>query len=160
MLSKVLIFGNSGSGKSTLAKKVCVINDSAHLDLDLIAWQPTKPPIRVPIYESEKHINNFINTHENWVVEGCYADLLTLLLDKADEVIFLNLSIRDCIINARNRPWEAHKYESKQAQDSNLDMLINWISQYPDRDDSFSQKAHVELFNTFAGKKEMYTTNI
>ncbi len=156
ILSKILIFGNSGSGKSTLAKKISANNDVAHLDLYTIAWQQTSPPTRAPISKSAIQINNFINAHENWVIEGCYSDLLKLAMVKADEVIFLNLPVKECIITAQNRPWEPHKYETKAAQDSNLEMLINWISQYPKRDDYFSQQAHLELFTAFAGKKEMH----
>lgn len=159
-MSKIVIFGNSGSGKSTLAKNISAKSDLPHLDLDTIAWQATSPPTRTPISESKIQISNFINMNEHWVVEGCYSDLLKLVMDKADKVIFLNLSVKDCIKNAQNRPWEPHKYESQAAQDSNLEMLINWIAQYPERDDHFSQKAHVELFNAFGGKKEMHTINM
>jgi adenylate kinase family enzyme len=158
-LSKVLIFGNSGSGKSTLAKKISTQNNVAHLDLDTIAWQDTLPPTRMPITESEWQINQFTDLNDNWVIEGCYSDLLKRVINKADEVIFLNLSVDDCILNAKNRPWEPHKYESKQAQDSNLAMLIHWIAQYPEREDHFSQKAHSKLFDVFVGKKEMRTSN-
>ncbi|MFT5758690.1 MAG: hypothetical protein ACI9LM_003438 [Alteromonadaceae bacterium] len=38
-------------------------------------------------------------------------------------------------------------------------MLLQWISQYPEREDHFSQKAHTELFNAFRGKKQMHNTN-
>ena len=160
VLSKILIFGNSGSGKSTLAKKISDMNNLAHLDLDTIAWEITSPPTRIPLFESEVQINNFTNSNDNWVVEGCYADLIRLVMDKADEVIFLNLSVDDCILNAINRPWEPHRYKSKEAQDSNLEMLINWISEYPKREDHLSQKAHIEIFNAFIGKKEIHTSNI
>jgi len=155
----MLIFGNSSSGKSTLAKKISTKNNVAHLDLDTIAWQATLPPTRMPISESEIQIKHFTDINEHWVIEGCYADLLKRLMKKADEVVFLNLSVDDCILNAKNRPWESHKYESQEAQDSNLDMLIDWISQYPERKDHFSQQAHLKLYNAFTGKKEMRIAN-
>ncbi len=158
-MSKILIFGNSGSGKSTLAKNISSKYDVAHLDLDTIAWQATSPPTRTSLAASKIQINNFIDINDSWVVEGGYSDLLQLIIDKADEVIFLNLSVDDCISNAKNRPWEPHKYDSQQAQDANLNMLIDWISQYPERKDYFSQDAHIKLFNAFSGKKEMHTTN-
>jgi adenylate kinase family enzyme len=158
-LSKTVIFGNSGSGKSTLAKRMSANENVAHLDLDTIAWQATLPPTRMPIAESELQINTFITSHKNWVIEGCYADLLERVLDKTEEVIFLNLSVDDCICNAKSRAWEPHKYESKAAQDANLAMLVDWISQYPEREDHFSQKAHIKLFNAFNGKKVMRTSN-
>jgi len=158
-LTRTLVFGNSASGKSTLAKKMSLKNNAAHLDLDTIAWQATLPPTRTPIVLSENQIKDFINSNDNWIIEGCYSDLLTLLIDKAEEIIFLNISVDDCISNAQKRPWEPHKYESKEAQDKNLNMLIQWISQYPEREDNFSQKAHLELFNSFRGKKEIQTSN-
>ncbi len=136
-----------------------VDNALPHLDLDTIAWQATSPPSRTPISEAAIKIKNFTDMNDTWVIEGCYSDLLKLTMVDADEVIFLNLPVEDCIENAKSRPWEPHKYESRQAQDSNLDMLVKWISQYSERKDDFSQKAHVDLFNSFKGKKQMYTRN-
>ncbi|WP_076418355.1 AAA family ATPase [Colwellia sp. UCD-KL20] len=159
-MSRVVIFGNSGSGKSTLAKNISTGNQSAHLDLDSIAWQPTTPPSRTPIAESKTKIDEFLKNNNAWVIEGCYTDLLELVTPIADKVIFLNLSVEDCIRNAQKRPWEPYKYESKAAQDANLAMLIDWISQYTQRDDTFSQSAHLALFNGFEGAKELLTCNL
>ncbi|MDO6489072.1 AAA family ATPase [Colwellia sp. 4_MG-2023] len=158
-MSKVVIFGNSGSGKSTLAKQLALHDDLAHLDLDTIAWKPITPPERLPIAESSILLNNFLLTHNNWVVEGCYADLLAVVIEQADEIIFLNLPVSACIKNAKARPWEPHKYESKAAQDANLAMLVNWISQYADRTDTFSKVAHEKLYHDFKGKKRMHLSN-
>lgn len=71
----------------------------------------------------------------------------------------MNLPIKACISNAKNRPWEPHKYESKEAQDANLGMLIDWISQYEKREDVFSQAAHRKLYDEYRGTKRMYTSN-
>jgi adenylate kinase family enzyme len=158
-LSKTLIFGNSGSGKSTLAKKISAKQAIAHLDLDTIAWQAASPPARTPIAESKAKITRFIEANESWVIEGCYADLLSLVMEDASEVFFLDIPVEDCILNAKNRAWESHKYESKTAQDSNLPMLIEWITQYSNREDCFSHKAHYKLYNVFNGKKTLYTSN-
>jgi len=158
-LSKVVIFGNSGSGKSTLATELALKNQLAHLDLDTIAWKASITPERQTVLESSKSINDFLIAHNNWVIEGCYADLLEIVTHKADEVIFLNLPVSACVANAKNRPWEPHKYKSKEAQDENLDMLIDWISQYTSRSDTFSKVAHEKLFREFQGKKTMYVSN-
>ena len=159
MLTNTLIFGNSASGKSTLAKGLANTYGVAHLDLDTIAWQPQSPPARMPMAESKALIDAFVNTHTHWVIEGCYSDLLALVTPLASNVLFLNLSANDCIQNAKNRPWEPHKYESKEAQDANLDMLIHWISQYTERTDTFSKAAHEHLFNNFEGNKRMFESN-
>lgn len=158
-MRKVIIFGNSGSGKSTLAKSLCVTEGLSHLDLDTLAWSPSTPPERKSIVESSLEIKDFILSNESWVIEGCYTDLLEVGLPFSNEVIFMNLTIDLCIENAKNRPWEAHKYESKEAQDANLEMLIDWISKYNQRTDTFSELSHRALYESFDGQKIMYTDN-
>ena len=158
-MKKIVIFGNSASGKSTLAKKLSALNNLKHLDLDSVAWQESILPKRKSIEDSEIEISQFTEKHKDWVIEGCYSDLLEIVIQRATEIIFLNLSIEACISNAKKRPWEPHKYKSKEAQDENLNMLINWISQYETRHDTFSKSAHESLFNSFIGPKKMYTNN-
>lgn len=158
-MSKLIIFGNSGSGKSTLAIKIASEKNLAHLDLDTIAWLDTSVPSRAPIEYSKSKLDVFMTHHDDWVIEGCYADLLALVSQHATQMIFLNLSVDDCIENAKNRPWEPHKYPTKQAQDDNLEMLINWISEYTHRDDELSFKAHRALYEGFQGKKQMRFKN-
>ena len=87
------------------------------------------------------------------MIEGCYADLLALVLARCTRLVFLDPGVDACIANARLRPWEPHKYASKQAQDANLDMLIGWIRDYETRTDEFSRAAHRALFDGFAGDK-------
>lgn len=158
-MTKIVIFGNSGSGKSTLAKNLAHKNKLSHLDLDTIAWMPVSPPKRMSITESRFMINNFLKANDSWVIEGCYSDLLELVTQQANEMIFLKLPISACIQNAKSRPWEPHKYESKEAQDTNLEILIDWISQYNSRTDTFSKMAHEKLYDNFLGIKAMYVSN-
>ena len=158
-MKKIIIFGNSASGKSTLAKKISDTNELAHLDLDTLAWQPILPPTRKLIAESARDINAFTTANDNWVIEGCYADLLAGVLPLASEIVFMDLPVELCVSNARQRPWEPHKYISKAAQDANLAMLIDWISQYADRDDAFSYRSHAALYESFQGKKTSYVNN-
>ena len=85
--------------------------------------------------------------------------MLEIAAPFANEILFMNLSTSQCVENAKNRPWESHKYESKDAQDKNLKMLINWIEQYTQRDDVFSYSAHLDFYEGFAGKKSMRIKN-
>ena len=94
-----------------------------------------------------------MTANEHWVVEGCYADLLEATLCHCTRLLFLNPGIEVCIANARIRPWEPHKYPSKEAQDANLEMLIGWIRNYETRSDTFSLAAHRALFDSFGGNK-------
>lgn len=154
--SKIIIIGNSGSGKSTLAKGLAAGLGLAHLDLDAVAWDlRAEEPTRAGLAESARQIEEFRAAHPRWVMEGCYADLAEMVLPQADLLIFINIPADECIENARTRPWEPHKYESKEAQDANLDFLISWIKDYDSRDDVLSQKAHLQLFEDYDGEKIM-----
>lgn len=157
-MRRTIIFGNSGSGKSTFAAELCQ-EGLAHLDLDVLAWLPSSPPERRPAEQAYEEINNFIKENNEWVVEGCYADLLELVKPYATEAIFMNLPVHLCQENARNRRWEPHKYESKEAQDSNLAMLLDWIAAYVDRNDCLSYSAHRSLYDSFQGKKTEINSN-
>lgn len=92
------------------------------------------------------------------MIEGCYVDLLSFVEKQADELIFLNVSVDQCIENAVSRPWEPHRYTTKYDQDENLDMLIKWIKWikwYEHRDDVFSHQAHLLFYQQFTNKKQM-----
>jgi len=158
-MKNILIFGNSGSGKSTLAKQYANKYSLAHLDLDTLAWLATTPPKRMPFADSLKEIDAFTSSNRSWVIEGCYADLITHLLPLTNKLIFINSSVECCIKNCQSRPWEPHKYPTKEVQDSNLAMLIDWVRQYPNRDDETSLSAHQKIFNGFTGDKIEYQSN-
>jgi len=158
-MKRIVIFGNSGSGKSTLAKEICAAENLAHLDLDTVAWQVTPLPIREDLTKSKKAIDEFLVKHQDWVIEGCYSDLISLVLDQATELYFLNPGVEACIENCKNRPWEPHKYASLEKQNENLAMLIQWIKEYEVRNDEFSLKLHRRLFDKFKGKKTEYHSN-
>lgn len=159
-MPRLVIFGNSGSGKSTLAQARAEANDCPHLDLDTVAWlEDVEPPSRRPIPASQSLIAPFLADNNHWVIEGCYADLLALVTPHATELIFLNPGVETCLANSRARPWEPHKYESPAAQQANLEMLLKWIAQYPQREDEFSLQAHQKLYADFPGPKHEYISN-
>lgn len=157
-MTHILIMGNSASGKSTLARHLAATQNMVHLDLDPLAWQPTDPPQRRSVAQSLVPISAFTQAQPQWVIEGCYADLLEMLLPNTSQLLFLDLPVSRCIENARARPWEPHKYASKKEQDANLAMLIDWIAAYDTRTDCCSKAAHEALFNQFGGEKLRYTT--
>ncbi len=157
-MKKIIIFGNSGSGKSTLAGKYAQ-RGLAHLDLDTLAWDMKPELARRDLKKSAVQIKAFIATNQEWVIEGCYSDLIEFALPSATEIIYMNLPVELCCENAKKRQWEPHKYPSKAAQDHNLSMLLDWIVQYPHREDTFSQACHQHLFDNFEGKKQEFRSN-
>lgn len=157
-MSRYVVLGNSGAGKSTLAGRLARRDDLAHLDLDSLAWEPVAPPRRRPVAESAREITAFMDANDRWVIEGCYADLVEVALPRSTRLLFLNPGVEACVANARLRPWEPHKYASKEAQDANLEMLVGWIRDYEMRQDTFSLAAHRAIFDGFGGEKVELTS--
>src|SRR5437870_444421 len=98
-MRRIVVFGNSGSGKTTLARVLTSQYGLAHLDLDSLAWD--SPGRRRSLTESANTIRDFIHEHSEWVIEGCYGDLLEQVLPYASEVRFLNPGVEACIANCR-----------------------------------------------------------
>ncbi|MDM8350087.1 hypothetical protein P8H27_14460 [Pseudomonas sp. sp1636] len=150
---KVLIFGNSGSGKSTLARGLVQDHGLAHLDLDSIVWEPGKIAVPRTAEAVSQSLQAFLASHEHWVIEGCYGELIEAAANHCSELIFLNPGLEACLEHNRHRPWEPHKYSSKRAQDEMLDNLQAWVAGYYERQDQWSYHAHRRVFDTFAGHK-------
>ncbi len=152
---RVVVFGNSGAGKSTYAKDIAQSEGLAHLDLDTLAWEPdVTPPKRRGLADSAAAIARFKAANPRWVIEGCYADLIARVLDDTTSMVFMNPGVETCVARARARPWEPHKFETKEAQDAALPFLLEWIRAYKTREDpAFSYAAHRALFDGFSGTK-------
>jgi adenylate kinase family enzyme len=150
----IVVYGNSGSGKTTMARELAAAG-LAHLDLDLIAWDT--PGVRRPLSESVTALEEFVATHPDCVIEGCYADLVEAALPWCSELRFLNPGVEACLRNCRARPWEPEKYASAAEQDERLAYLLEWVAQYGVRDDEYSLRRHREVFAGFGGPRREYT---
>src|SRR5262245_41932646 len=164
---RVAILGNSGSGKSTLAKKLSADSSFPSLDLDTIYWEPDNlgtiqwnpDKIGGPRMPSDREaaLCRFCSSHDYWIIEGCYADLIEASFPWCPELILLHPGCAVCLQNCRTRPHEAHKYRTKQEQDQNLDFLLQWVSDYYERDGPMSLRGHLELFERYDGSKRIVT---
>lgn len=147
------ILGNSGSGKSTLANWMARWASLAVLDLDSVAWEPDQPAVARDDALAEADVVKFCNAHPGWVLEGCYGNLIEAALRFEPLLIFLNPGVDSCKAHCRGRPWEPHKYASKEEQDANLQFLLSWVVDYYSRDGSTSLGAHRAIFSGYSGRK-------
>jgi adenylate kinase family enzyme len=154
---RLLIMGNSGSGKSYRARTLAAQHGMAHLDLDTIVWEPGR--IAVPRAPEQVRVDllAFVTTHAAWVAEGCYGDLVETALPYCSELVFMNPGREVCLENNRRRPWEPHKYESMEAQQSKLGFLLEWVGGYYEREDAMSYACHRRVFDGFNGDKTEVT---
>ena len=65
--------------------------------------------------------------------------------------------VEGCVANCRSRPWEPHKYASKQVQDQHLEFLLAWVREYYSRAGDLSLAAHQALFDEYPGTKHKLT---
>jgi adenylate kinase family enzyme len=150
---RVLIVGNSGSGKSWRARALAAEHGLAHLDLDTIVWVPGLIAVARPVDDALADLRAFCQSQERFVVEGCYGDFIEAALPYCSELVFMNPGKDVCLAHNAARPWEPHKYESKEKQDSMLPFLLDWVGKYYERGDSCSYANHRRLFDAYAGNK-------
>jgi adenylate kinase family enzyme len=153
---RIVLLGNAGAGKSTMARRIIGGSSIARLSLDQIAWD--EGPKRKPLEVSLRMLNDFIQSNKEWIIEGCYSDLIEAALPYCTELRFLNPGIEVCVAHCHRRPWEPEKFSSREEQAAMLSFLIQWVKDYETRDDDYGLKRHREVFDRFQGRKREYTS--
>jgi adenylate kinase family enzyme len=152
--NRILIYGNSGSGKTTMARDVAASLSVPCLDLDSITWDEAL--VRKSMTATLALLEAFVAKNPDWVIEGCYGDVIAAAAPHCSELRFLNPGVEACVENCLRRPWESSKFPSKKAQDDMLAALIEWVRRYETRDDEYGLARHAEVFRAFAGAKREY----
>jgi len=155
---RIAVLGNSGSGKSTLARWLASQSSAGLLDLDTIAWEPDQVAVARLPEAAKADVRNFCSIHRDWVVEGCYGSLVQVALGFLPRLLFMNPGEKVCLRNCRARPFEGHKYASKEQQDERLAFLLSWVSEYYKRDGDMSLMNHRVCFDAYGGAKDELTT--
>lgn len=153
---KLVLLGNAGAGKSTMARRLIGNRQIPCLSLDEIAWDPGVQ--RKPLPESLELLNDFLKTNDQWVIEGCYGDIIEAALPQCTELRFLNPGLEACVAHCNRRPWEPSKFSSAEQQNAMLARLIQWVKEYETRNDDYGLKRHRQIFDNFSGTKREYTS--
>lgn len=151
---RLILLGNAGAGKSTMARRLIGEAPIPRLSLDQIAWD--EGPKRKRLEESLRILIEFIQSNEQWVIEGCYSDLVEAALPFCTELRFLNPGTDVCVAHCYRRPWEPEKFPSQKDQADMLTYLVQWVREYETRDDEYGLKRHREIFDRFPGQKREY----
>lgn len=154
---RIALFGNSGSGKTTLARILRETHSLPMLDLDTVAWEPGQIAVPRAPEAAISDVRSFCSANEQWIVEGCYGTLIESTLKFRPVLVFLDPGEEQCLQNCRQRPFEPHKYATPEAQDSMLQPLLTWVSDYYRRDGEMSHRGHLQCFEQYAGSKVRLT---
>jgi adenylate kinase family enzyme len=137
---RLILLGNAGAGKSTMARWLIGSADIPRLSLDEIAWDPGTR--RKPLEQSLTLLRQFLRSNDQWIIEGCYGDLVEAALPHCTELRFLNPGVETCVAHCNRRPWESSKFSSTEDQNAMLAQLIRWVKDYETRDDEYGLKRH------------------
>jgi adenylate kinase family enzyme len=155
MALRIIIYGNSGAGKTTLALQLQLQYSLPILDLDTIAWEPDWGQRR-PLEASIADVRQFIASHEDWIIEGCYDDLIAAALTDCTDLRFLNPGIDACVANCQRRHADWQQHERPEDERSPLEELLPWVRDYEQRGGEFSFGRHRAIFDGFDGLKTEY----
>lgn len=144
-MNRIVIFGNSGSGKTWLASELSNSTKACY-SLDNIFWESGGYNKKNSDSEISKEIQAIKNKSQ-WVVEGVFGHLLTELITLADVIIFLNISWIDCKAALLSRGSESSKQLDKVKAESNFQNLLEWASNYYNRDTKASLVFHEYLYD-------------
>ncbi len=106
---RITIVGLPGSGKSTLAQKIAEKKHIPHIHIDRF-WleggggqnsRSTPNPEQVHAYVKEKVLKAI--QAESWVSDGFYSKIQSAIAERADTVIFLDLSLWQRLLNHAER---------------------------------------------------------
>ena len=86
---RILVAGTSGSGKTTLAARIGEILQVPHVEIDALFHGPGWT--RRPTFEDD--VRRFA-AEPRWVTEWQYSQVRALLVDRADLLVWLDLSRR------------------------------------------------------------------
>ncbi len=121
---KIAIMGYSGSGKSTLAGKLGEIYGADVLHFDTVHFLPNWE-IRCR-EEKERITEEFMNTHDAWIIDGNYSKLFyERRLEEADVIILLLFNRFSCLYRAAKR-YRKYKNTTRPDMAAGCNEKLDW----------------------------------
>lgn len=99
-MKKICIIGSPGSGKSTLAKELGELLRIEVIHLDQLFWQPGWKAVSTEELAALQEIHF---QKDNWIIDGSYSSVWQSRLEKADTIIFLDISRWICLYRVFKR---------------------------------------------------------
>lgn len=119
---RIIVVGSCGSGKSTLCRQIGKITGLKVIHLDRLYWKPGWIPLAD---EDFKNLHKKILEKENWIIDGNYAGSLSIRLEKADTVIFLDVNRYLCVYRVLKR-WLQYRGKSRPDMTAGCFEKMDW----------------------------------
>jgi len=97
---RVMVIGSSGSGKSTISRKLAKRYQLPLVHLDHHFWQPGW--IQPSNEEWDRRVRELI-AQERWLHDGNYSSTMSVRLERADLVVFLDMNRSRCVWRVLSR---------------------------------------------------------
>lgn len=110
-MKRILILGCCGAGKSTFSKKLSKKIDVPVIHLDQHYWKPDW--VESSKEEWEQKVQE-LASREEWIIDGNYSGTLDIRLNRADTIIYLDVSTLTCMSRVLRR---IRKYKGKTRPD-------------------------------------------
>jgi adenylate kinase family enzyme len=88
-MRRITVIGTSCAGKSTLAKKLAIVMDVLHIELDDLHWEPGW--IEAPNDVFRQRVSAAVDG-ESWVADGNYSVARDLVWSRSDTIVWLDYS--------------------------------------------------------------------
>lgn len=91
---RIMVIGSPGSGKTVLSAKLADLTNLPLIHLDDLRWD--KNWIRIPEQEFLMKLKSVVGKEE-WIIDGNYMNYMSIRLERADTIIFLDIHTLICL---------------------------------------------------------------
>ena len=131
---RIIVLGSAGSGKSTLSTMLGELIGVPVIHLDRLFWNPGW--VETPKEEIDK-LAIKAASGESWIIDGGYLRTLDFRIERADAIIFIDLSRYICIFRVLRR-WIKNygktRVDMGEGCPEKMDFtFLKWIWDYPKR---------------------------
>jgi len=91
---RILVIGSGGAGKSTFARELAATTGLPLIHLDRYYWKPGWVPM--PAEEWADCVRHLISA-DSWIMDGNYGGSLPARVQRADAIVFFDMSRLVCI---------------------------------------------------------------
>jgi adenylate kinase family enzyme len=93
-MRRITVVGSSGSGKTIFARRLAAKLGVPYLELDGMFWDPNWTQVDDETFRARA---DAATAGDSWVADGNYARARSIVLGRADTVVWLDLPLRTCL---------------------------------------------------------------